>query len=168
MRRIIVSLLMMFAVTGCLLDGPTGLQGPEGKQGEPGPAAEPGAEGEPGYGAFCGQHNKTKGDLGGYEGAKTMCEAACNDADAHMCTGVEMVMSAQLGLLPANSSFWYANNSVSSVNISGQTYLNNDCFGWTEDGSGTATAVGSLFSDMPNAVFCAGVFGALPDLACCS
>jgi hypothetical protein len=75
----------------------------------------------------------------GYAGAKAMCEAssACgNSATAHMCTSDELVRSAQLGMTPVG---WYS-SGYDVTNVAG--YHENDCGGWTSNGSYEAAAWG--------------------------
>jgi hypothetical protein len=50
-------------------------------------------------GAYCGTTTPVTGNLGGYEGVKALCVAACgNDPTAHMCFPDEVVRSHLFGL----------------------------------------------------------------------
>jgi hypothetical protein len=50
-------------------------------------------------GAYCGSTAAVTGSVGGYPGAKALCEGACGDPAAHMCTLEEVFRSLQLGIL---------------------------------------------------------------------
>ena len=54
----------------------------------------------------------------GYRAGKQVCEQTCNSAEAHMCTGEELVRSSQLGLSLPSSRSWYSDGTT-------------DCSGWT-------------------------------------
>ena len=78
--------------------------------------------------AFCGNTTATSmGDLGGYAGAKTQCEAVATCTEtAHMCTAVEIVRFVSTGGTMPAEAVWYATGVVGEDN--GRI---TDCSGWT-------------------------------------
>jgi hypothetical protein len=128
-------------------------------------------------GLWCGSAAATQGNISaydpatrrsvtGYRAAKLLCEQAdgCTGATAHMCSGTEMIRSAQLGLLGAKQveASWVS----TGTGVSGSSVLASaaDCNGWTNASSsakatvwqastGTATAV-ALSCDQSVAVAC--------------
>ncbi len=86
----------------------------------------------PAPGLFCGTTaSKYDGNLGGYTGARSLCQTACGSAKAHMCTNDEVVRSLQLGI---SIDGWYSTGV--SVVIPGTTLIIHDeCFGWTSNQS---------------------------------
>jgi hypothetical protein len=96
----------------------------------------------------------TKGDLAGlgvprgYGGARTACQSAVGTQTAHVCTPPEILASVSLGI--AIPEGWYA-TAVS--NVAG-SYLNNDCYGFTNTaGNGVAWTNGASGS-YPHYVGC--------------
>ncbi len=84
-------------------------------------------------GVYCG---KTSGNfngsqVGGYPGAKSKCETACGNANAHMCTGHEAGISAQLALAPSSGGHHW----MTTVSNSSAPALQ-DCNGWTDATAG--------------------------------
>jgi hypothetical protein len=78
--------------------------------------------------AYCGSTGAATGNLGGYSGAKHLCEAACGSLTAHMCTSEEIVrFLATSGTLPSGGS-WYSEG----VGTDGADHA--DCYGWTTQG----------------------------------
>jgi hypothetical protein len=92
----------------------------------------------------------------GYRAGKLLCEKTFGPA-AHICTGEEMVRSAQLGIAikAPLSGFWYSSGNMSS------DQANSDCQGWTSQSS---SRVGPVWSDtFPNFGHC----DVLRPVACC-
>ncbi len=86
-------------------------------------------------GVYCGATaGLVTGNMGGYTGAKALCETACSNTNAHMCTAHEISISRQLGI-SISSNLWYTSYSFGFQ--SGTDTI--DCAGWTD---GTATARG--------------------------
>jgi len=73
---------------------------------------------------LCGLSEPTTGDLGGYTGAKALCEDVCGSEAAHMCTGHEVSAFVQDGDL-AGAFLWSS--------------LLRDCRGWTSADVGDAS-----------------------------
>jgi hypothetical protein len=73
---------------------------------------------------YCGLTPSTTGQIaGGYAGAKSLCETACSSTSAHLCTGPEIVATAEAGVtVPFGPTGlgggWYA-------------AVSNDCISWT-------------------------------------
>lgn len=86
--------------------GASGEQGPAGAPGAPGARGERGSDGTPGTASLCALTEPTTGDLGGYEGAKALCEDTCSSEHARMCTGHDVAVLRQLGEIPV--AIWYA------------------------------------------------------------
>ena len=130
--------------------GLVGLTGPKGDTGEQGPQGLNGVSG--GLSTWCGISTQTyTGNIGGYTGAKLICEATCNSPSAHMCNENEIQYSWQLGIdtsigtpigigtpeIPdgwgswtiSNSEFGYGNNIYDG---SPQFWYN--CQNWTYQG----------------------------------
>lgn len=100
------------------------------------------------------------GNLGGYAGAKSICEAAVGTPTAHMCTGEELVRSAQLGISVPAGGGWYSSAGDAIDGTSpGQTQPNrhdDDCQGWTDNSTvNNGTTVGT--SDGPTWIKNTGV-----------
>lgn len=86
-------------------------------------------------GTYCGQSASTYdgAGVGGYTGAKTKCQAACGNTNAHMCTAHEIVLSLQNGI-SVPGSLWISNYFVAvSPNAGNNLY---DCQGWTVNTAG--------------------------------
>jgi hypothetical protein len=49
-------------------------------------------------GVYCGSTVSRTGNMGGYAGAKALCETACGDPAAHVCTDDDVLRSLQLGI----------------------------------------------------------------------
>jgi hypothetical protein len=91
-------------------------------------------------GTYCGSTAATNGiitasgGLTGYAAARALCVTACSSPTAHMCSGVEMTWTVQLGVSwPAQG--WVATGSLSSL---GSGNYVGDCIGWTNNTSGQA------------------------------
>ena len=140
--------------------GPPGPQGPAGPQGDAGPAGPPGTPGEPGLSVitrnnkqfslaavYCGSSVPLTGNVGGYAGAKALCEATCAASpSAHLCDAAEVVRTAQLGVtIPAPG--WYATGVYSAPGTSPMT----DCDGFTSAG---ASVLGPLGAAVPGSDAC--------------
>ncbi len=81
-------------------------------------------------GTYCGISSITTGNMGGFTGAKALCVTACGNANAHMCSGHEMIVSLQMGLsIPSN--VWFMAGISSDIN--GITGIQQDCLGWTSN-----------------------------------
>jgi hypothetical protein len=110
-------------------------------------------------GIYCGATAAMTGSLGGYAGAKALCETVCGDPAAHMCAGEEIVRSAQLlGGFSGVAMFWFSAGVDAAV--VGSPYGANDCLGWT---SAAASSVGYVFRDRPYVSGCGVSYG----VACC-
>ena len=66
---------------------------------------------------FCGATPPTTPFVGGYHAAKLLCESACGNRPAHVCTISEVVRSAQLGMSMPEG--WTAGSDGTG-----------DCMGW--------------------------------------
>lgn len=84
-------------------------------------------------GVYCGPTGTAMtGAAGGYPAVKAMCETACADSAAHVCSAEEMGRSLQLGMtLPRNA--WFS-PGVGAGALS-------DCMGWRAGGAGTTSSV---------------------------
>jgi hypothetical protein len=104
------------------------------------------------------------GNLGGYAGAKQLCETTCSSTTAHMCTSEELVRTSQLGVtIPTPTGVvpgsWYS-AGIRQV-ASGNPV---DCAGWTNDASGTSSHDGPFWGlGQPQVTGC---FNAAPVLCC--
>jgi hypothetical protein len=90
--------------------GPKGDSGPAGAAGPAGPAGAAGPKGDSGLGKYCGVSVASKGmavsaGLIGARAAKKLCEAACTDAQAHVCGKGEVSLSWQYGLRPPGNAW---------------------------------------------------------------
>lgn len=109
-------------------------------------------------GVYCGQTASTAGSLGGWTTAKSLCQTACGSANAHMCSGHEIMISRQIGVGPAAWAHWYGGHAAASPGAGEQ---NTDCGGWT---SAASTVWGSrVLGNDPDYARCNT---SLP-LACC-
>lgn len=93
-------------------------------------------------GTYCGSSTaNVTGNVGGYAGVKSVCETACGNTNAHLCTGHEIGVSRQLGVtIPAGHFF---DGTVSS-DVNGGNQVR-DCNEWTDSGGavyGFVTAAG--------------------------
>jgi len=126
--------------------GPMGATGAQGPQGPMGATGATGAQGPPGpstrtfnnvsislNGIYCGKSaqpttgNLQFNNLVGYRAGKAMCEAACGDPSAHMCSAEEVQRSFQVGALTAypTENLWYETFVRWDTSITV-----NDCDGW--------------------------------------
>jgi hypothetical protein len=99
-------------------------------------------------GLYCGSSAAVTGDLGGYLGAKGLCETVCGTAVAHMCTGHEAALSAQLGMLPVPAALegqWIASGAAAHNG----TATANDCVGYTSSSNTSIGSAWSLFPSLP-------------------
>lgn len=82
--------------------------------------------------------------VGGYDGAKSICVTAASSTSAHMCNAEEMVRSTAVGVTSATEG-WISTGDVSEWNGDGEQ----DCLGWTLGASNTigTTWVGSTSSN---------------------
>jgi hypothetical protein len=100
-------------------------------------------------GPYCGSTAATTGSvsatggLTGYAAARALCATACTSPTAHMCSGVEMTWSMQLGIARPSSG-WVASGAMSQLTTN--SYIG-DCRGWLY---ATAPEYGSIFSGSPN------------------
>jgi len=79
-------------------------------------------------GTYCGiTGTNTTGNIGGYPAAKTACETACSNLNAHMCTNHEISISRQLGI-SMDVDAYYSSSTHGPGMISGEF---NDCNAWT-------------------------------------
>ncbi|MBP7282482.1 MAG: hypothetical protein KBA66_12955 [Leptospiraceae bacterium] len=77
-------------------------------------------------GTFCGATAASvTGNMGGFTGAKALCETACGNSNAHMCTAHETLISLQLGISFPVGVFW-----ITSPTTSANTDAL-DCNSWT-------------------------------------
>lgn len=111
---------------------------------------------------YCGKTPSTSGSfasglLKGWAAAKDLCQTACGaSATAHMCTGGELVRSAQMGI--ATTPGWFAAETAYGTGQA-NSFGEFDCEGWT---SNAATFVAyanygpswSSGPDYPNAQSC--------------
>ncbi len=117
--------------------GPTGPMGPQGPVGPTGPQGPSDATWQnvtiSVNGIYCGKSpSPTTGNLQynaltGYRAAKSICEASCSDARAHMCSAEEIVRSFQVGRLTPYpvENLWY-----SSATRYDSSLVISDCDGW--------------------------------------
>jgi hypothetical protein len=99
----------------------------------------------------------SSGGLTGYRAAKALCQAAAScgtSATAHMCTGDEMLRSAQIGDVPSGVG-WFS-TAMGAVGAAA------DCAGWTTSSS-SATAPAYVGSGQFGAASCNTLFAIL----CC-
>lgn len=83
-------------------------------------------------GTYCGgSASNTTGNVGGYPAAKSICENACGNANAHLCSAHEISISKQLGASIPNGQYY---DSHISTDVNGGNPMR-DCNGWM---SGTA------------------------------
>jgi hypothetical protein len=71
-----------------------------------------------------GTYNGTQ--VGGYTGAKAICETAASSASAHMCSSDELLHSAQAGIFIPSG--WYSYAARTTYSTLGQI---RDCGSWT-------------------------------------
>jgi hypothetical protein len=116
-------------------------------------------------GGYCGATAPHNGNVGGYVGGRDLCVTACaNSPSAHICSGDELVSSAQAGrIIPTGR---YASGQASDASASGSYFSGgsawaSDCEGFT---LGARTS-GSHFS--LGAAWSPGVSGGRPDLDYC-
>lgn len=96
------------------------------------------------------------GNVGGYAAAKALCVTKIGTPTAHVCTGTEMALSNQEGLLPA-FALRYAAGSFSYDQTSTRYY--DDCGGFSD---GT-TSHGGAWNGRPTSEACDDPLG----IACC-
>jgi hypothetical protein len=95
-------------------------------------------------GVYCGATaGLVTGNMGGYTGAKALCETACSNTNAHMCTAHELSISFQLGIPLPNVQLWYS----TYVYASDIGLFTTDCFGWASSSSTPRGALRSTLSD---------------------
>jgi hypothetical protein len=122
---------------------------------------------------YCGSTTTASpGGLGGYTGARSMCQSVCPlpptnpptsgfSATAHMCMAEELIRTAQLGQSPAAGNGWYSTGSTVVLPTNPPTGPTADCGGWTQGGFGFAGM--NWAGGNPQAVTCGT---ALPVLCC--
>jgi hypothetical protein len=132
-------------------DGQMGTPGPAGEQGDPGGIGPPGDVGNPGppVGTYCGTSAISTGATGGYPLARALCQTACGDDDAHVCSGADMVRAASDDLLP-NELIWFASGTALSATA-------RDCEGFS-----------SASSLLQGVAWNGNFTGGAPGLAACS
>ena len=134
--------------------GPPGPPGPQGDAGPPGPPGEPGpsviTRNNKQYSlaaVYCGASVPLTGNVGGYAGAKALCEAACAASpSAHLCDAAEVVRTAQLGVAVPEPG-WYATGVYGAPGAGPMT----DCDGFT---SASASVLGPLGAAVPGSDVC--------------
>jgi hypothetical protein len=89
-------------------------------------------------GSYCGATAAHDGNLGGYAGAKAMCETACASPSAHICDRDELLRRLSLGIRDMPRG-WYQ----------GQYGQSDECLGFTY--STDASYDGSLYCGYDNA-----------------
>jgi hypothetical protein len=105
-------------------------------------------------GFYCGvtAATYTGSTVGGYTGAKSKCETACGNTNAHMCTSHEMSLSRQHGISPTEPS-WYSSYGYWLGTASLNVY---DCNVWTSASSGqggsTNNSGGSSWNSCDNSL----------------
>jgi hypothetical protein len=73
------------------------------------PLAENGALSYSAQAIYCEASMPVTGDVGGYQGAKALCEDTCGSASAHVCTADELLRSLGLGVeLPSVTNYRFA------------------------------------------------------------
>ncbi len=110
---------------------------------------------------YCGLTPSTTGQIaGGYAGAKSMCQTACSSASAHMCTGTEIVATAEAGVtVPFGSSVpggWYSDSP-------------NDCYTWTSGAGSGIQLLGPCWNngaDCYNGTYSEYCTSSIPILCC--
>ncbi|HYV46542.1 MAG TPA: hypothetical protein VFA20_16870 [Myxococcaceae bacterium] len=123
-------------------------------------------------GIYCGKsQSTTSGDiqfglLRGYRAAKAICEAACNNNLAHLCSAEEMVRSLQVGAFAPypSENLWYS----TGVRLAGTLDVA-DCDGWQCD-QPTRAACSSANGPMlqsQDQLLNIDICAALRRLACC-
>lgn len=88
-------------------------------------------------GTFCGFTASTYdgSTVGGYTGAKTKCETACGNTNAHMCTAHEILISQQMGISMAPGGFGaFFMSGVRAVSTNSPNILN-ECSNWSSTGN---------------------------------
>ena len=112
-------------------------------------------------GDYCGSTTTAfRGDLGGYSGAKTMCEglSSCDSQLAHVCTPAELVRFVSTGgSIPADG--WMATGTFDY----GGGVNPDDCAGFTSQANGNQGGVWRTGPQRPNASACDQT---LPVLCC--
>ncbi|MDW8281970.1 MAG: hypothetical protein RMK29_09675 [Myxococcales bacterium] len=123
--------------------GERGEPGPAGPPGMTGPAGPPGPKGDSGVGKFCGESAPSKGmavsgGMVGARAAKRLCETACGDAQAHVCTKTEVSLSWQAGLRP-RANAWISHPGPyphGAITISDCSPLVGDGDQWVDSSNG--------------------------------
>jgi hypothetical protein len=91
-------------------------------------------------GVYCGQTAPVGGSIGGYPGAKVLCEQACGgSSSAHLCDAIEMVRTVQLGI-PIAEEGRYASGLFTLYPPNNYPVI--DCNGFT---TGSATHYGAVW-----------------------
>ena len=93
-------------------------------------------------GIYCGSSIAMTGNAGGYAGVKALCETACGDPAAHVCSIEEVGRSVQLGIVVPNNARYTAAHQFS---VGGNA--NTDCSGWKETTSGFSSILSYYTSD---------------------
>ncbi|MBI5487107.1 MAG: hypothetical protein HY905_07220 [Deltaproteobacteria bacterium] len=118
-------------------------------------------------GVYCGATAATSGSVGGYSGAKALCETACADPVAHMCSTEEVTRSAALGV--AFGAGWYVGGERGYAGLCARSetgwsyyhFASTDCDGWTS--SDAAAPVGLGVPGLPGIpTCCSGSSCAIP------
>lgn len=104
----------------------------------------------------CAAPTTAGGNLGGYTGAKALCEAACGSPTAHMCMSDEIGRSLQLGFAPPSGFYATAMVIAEAGNL-------DDCFGWTQNVAGRHGAALQPGSTVPQPQPCNS---SIPVLCC--
>jgi hypothetical protein len=81
---------------------------------------------------YCGSSTARNGNLGGYTGAKALCETTCSNAAARMCTGHDLLVSNQAGVTVPFGD-WYSTGTLMTYDDSNRSTY--DCDGWVSSSS---------------------------------
>lgn len=113
-------------------------------------------------GGFCGATAVAQdGDMGGYAGAKALCEAVAScSSSAHMCTTDEIIRHKALG--QTHPQGWFA----SGVWVPSGGIQVKDCDAWTDNGSGRAGMAFAASSSTEPGPFSAVCNTTYPVLCC--
>jgi hypothetical protein len=74
-------------------------------------------------GTYCSPTAPMTGSLGGYQAGKALCETACGDPAAHLCSSEEVTRSLQLGVAVPNGRY------LAGIATIGAGATHGDCYG---------------------------------------
>lgn len=110
---------------------------------------------------LCGESAPRSGALGGYEGAKSLCEETCGSTTAHLCRAKELARIA--ASVEVSSSGWMTSGTTLSSDF--PTYGGNECRGYTSDTTvSNSGQMGSVWT--PTGPALSGCWTTLPVLCC--